>query len=372
MKKQLRAVAVSLALCGGVLFTALCLSALLLENHYEVELLSSALRFARPWALLLALAAPLVLLSRGVWDKVRSPRLQVSRGADLAALPRGRRVHLRPLLYALRVSALLLCVLGLMRPQSIHARERNELEGIDIVLTLDLSLSMQASDIAPSRFEATKVVVDDFVTRRPNDRMGAVVFGRDAYTLLPLTTDKDTLRAAIADLELGMIEGRGTAIGNAVGVALNRLRGSRAKSKVMILLTDGDSNSGNIAPDEAAEFAQNLGVKLYTILMGRADEAKVQRGLDLFGRPLFGGGNFPVNPELLKRMAQRTGGEFFMAADRRGLERSFHAILDRLEKSEIEDAGAVYGELFPAFVGPAVLLLLLEALLGSTVLRRWP
>jgi Ca-activated chloride channel family protein len=169
-----------------------------------------------------------------------------------------------------------------------------------------------------------------------------------------------------------MIEGRGTAIGNAVGVSLNRLRASKAKSRVMILLTDGDSNSGNISPDEAADFAKNLRVKLYTILMGRSDDAPVQRGVDLFGRPLLGGANFPVNPELLKRMAQATGGEFYLATDRQGLERSFHAILDTLEKSEIEDAGAIYGELFPAFVGPAVLLLALEALLGTLLFRRWP
>jgi Ca-activated chloride channel family protein len=199
-----------------------------------------------------------------------------------------------------------------------------------------------------------------------------VVFGRDAYTLMPLTSDKDMLRTAIAELELGMIEGRGTAIGNAVGVALNRLRASKAKSRVMILLTDGDSNSGNIAPDEAAEFAKHLRVKLYTVLMGRSDDAPVKRGVDLFGRPLFGGANFPVNPELLKRMAQATGGEFYLASDRQGLERSFHAILDTLEKSDIEDAGAIYGELFPAFVGPAVLLLALEALLGTLLFRRWP
>jgi Ca-activated chloride channel family protein len=355
-----------------VLLPALVLCALVLDAYYEVPLSGNALRFARPWAGLLGLGALLVILSRALWDHARAARLRFSRTDDLAALPQGLRVKLRPLLYALRASALLLCVAALMRPQSIHARERNELEGIDIVLTLDLSLSMQASDITPTRFEATKVVVDDFIMRRANDRIGTVVFGRDAYTLLPLTTDKDTLRSAIADLELGMIEGRGTAIGNAVGTALNRLRNSHAKSKVMILLTDGDSNSGNIAPDEAADFAQKLGVKLYTILMGRAEDAKVQRGLDLFGRPLFGGGNFPVNPELLKRMAQRTGGEFYLASDRRGLERSFHGILDKLEKSEIEDAGAVYGELFPAFLVPAVLLLLCEALLSTTWLRRWP
>lgn len=371
--KTARALLKSLGVCLAVLLPALLLCALFLEDYYGLELSDErALRFARPWAGLLALGALLALLSRGLWDYARAPRLLFSRGLDLGALPVGRRVKLRPVLYGLRVSALVLCVIALMRPQSIHAREQNELEGIDIVLALDLSLSMQAQDITPTRFEATKVVVDDFVTKRPNDRIGAVVFGRDAYTLLPLTTDKDTLRTAIADLELGMIEGRGTAIGNAVGVALNRLRSSQAKSKVIILLTDGDSNSGNIAPDEAADFAEKLGVKLYTILMGRAEDAKVQRGIDMFGRPLFGGGSFPVNPDLLKRMAQRTGGEFYLASDRKGLERSFHAILDKLEKSEIEDVGAVYGELFPVFLLPAILLLLGEAALSTTLLRRWP
>jgi Ca-activated chloride channel family protein len=259
-----------------------------------------------------------------------------------------------------------------MGPQSIHARDRSELEGIDIVLTLDLSLSMQAGDITPNRFVATQYVVDDFIARRPNDRIGAVVFGRDAYTLMPLTTDKDMLRGAVNDLELGVVEGRGTAIGNAVGVAINRLKGSHAKSKAIILLTDGDSNSGNVSADEAASFAQHLGIKIYAVLMGRAEDARVQRGVDLFGRPMFAQGTFPVNPELLKRMAQRTGGASYVVSDREALERSFHSILDKLEKSEIEESGAVYGELFPAFVGPAVLLLLLEALLGTTVLRRWP
>jgi len=240
------------------------------------------------------------------------------------------------------------------------------------VLALDLSLSMQAADIEPNRFEATKAVVSDFLQRRPNDRIGAVVFGRDAYTLLPLTSDKTALHDAIAGLELNVIEGRGTAIGNAVGVSLNRLRKSHAKSKVVILLTDGESNSGNVSPEQAAEFAETMGVKLYTILMGKSDDANVQQGFDLFGRPLFGRGHFPVNPELLQRMAKRTGGMAFQVSDRKGLENSFHTILDELERSEIEDAGVVYGELFAAVIGPSVLLLLLELFLGATVLRRWP
>ncbi len=370
--RRLRFSLAPIGYCLAVLLPALTASAWIITDFYEVPLSEHAIRFARPWAGLLGLGVVAVVIARGYRDLSRAPRVQVSRGFDLAAMPVGLRARLRPLLVGLRVSVLTLCTLGLMGPQSIHARNRTELDGIDIVLTLDLSLSMQASDITPNRFIATQAVVDEFIARRPSDRIGAVVFGRDAYTLMPLTTDKDMLRGAIADLELGMIEGRGTAIGNAVGVALNRLKNSRAKSKVMIVLTDGDSNSGNISPDEAADFAKHMGVKLYTVLMGVSDDAPVQRGVDLFGRPLLGNGNFPVNPELLKRMSTATGGESFLASDRKGLERSFHSILDRLEKSEVEDAGATFGELFPAFLGPAVLLLALELLLGATVLRRFP
>ena len=171
-----------------------------------------------------------------------------------------------------------------------------EVEGIEIVLTLDLSLSMQAADIKPNRFDATKEVVDEFIRRRTNDRIGAVIFGRDAYTLMPLTTDHQALRTSISELELDLIDGRGTAIGNGIGVALNRLRKSTAKSKVVILATDGDSNSGNVSPLQAAEFARALGVKVYTILMGRSGEAPVQTGNDLFGRPVFDTRQLPDQP----------------------------------------------------------------------------
>ncbi|MET0388338.1 MAG: VWA domain-containing protein, partial [Polyangiales bacterium] len=255
---------------------------------------------------------------------------------------------------------------------SIHARDATDVQGIDMVLTIDLSLSMQAADIRPNRFVATQAVVDEFILKRPNDRIGAVIFGRDAHTLLPLTTDHEALRSMIAELELGVIEGRGTAIGNAIGTALNRLRRSDAKSKVAILLTDGDSNSGNVSPLQAADFAKALGVKVYTVLMGRSDNAPVKSGLDLFGRPVFDRGNFPVNPELLKTVAQQTGGEAFQVADRAALERSFHTILDHLERSQIEDAGRVYGELFPVFVWPALALLLLEIAVAALIQKRWP
>lgn len=342
------------------------------EARHGVALAPGSFRFERPWAGLLLLAAPLVLAARGHLLRGAAPRLRVSRGHDLASLDGGWRRGLRDLPTALRVGAVALLALGLMGPQSIYARDRAEIEGIDIVLALDLSLSMQAADITPTRFEATKDVVVDFVRRRPNDRIGAVVFGRDAYTLLPLTTDRAALVQTIDGLELGTIDGRGTAIGNALGTALNRLRDSSAESRVVILLTDGDSNSGNISPDQAAVFAETLGVQVFPVLMGRSDQARTQSGRDLFGRPIWDVGSFPINPELLGRMARLTGGEYFEVTDREALERSFHAILDRLEKSEIEDPGRVYGELFPAFVGPALLLLLVEILVGALVLRRVP
>jgi Ca-activated chloride channel homolog len=344
----------------------------LIESVYEVPLTARNFRFERPLAASLLAAGLLVLIARGYLRRRRAPRLSVSRGSDLGALPEGPRVWLEPVLVSARVVTVLLMAMSLMGPQSIHARDATEVQGIDIILTVDLSLSMQAADIRPNRFVAAQAVVDEFIQRRPNDRIGAVIFGRDAHTLLPLTTDHEALRSMFSELELGVIEGRGTAIGNAIGTALNRLRKSDAKSKVVILLTDGDSNSGNVSPLQAAEFAKALGVKVYTVLMGRTDDAPVQSGLDLFGRPLFDRGNFPVNPELLKKVAAQTGGENFVVADREALERSFHTILDRLERSQIQDAGKVYGELFPAFLAPALALLALELLLAALLQKRWP
>lgn len=361
-----------LAATALVLVLAAGLVAWLVERVYEVPLSADNLRFERPLAGVLLLGPLLALLARGYLYKRRTPRILVSRGLDLRATLSGPRVLLPPVLTALRVVALVLLAVGLMGPQSIHARDATELEGIDIVLTLDLSLSMQAADIEPRRFEATKHVVDEFIQRRPNDRIGAVIFGREAYTLLPLTSDHEALRTMIGELELEVIDGRGTAIGNGIGVALNRLRKSTAKSKIVILATDGDSNSGNVSPTQAAEFARTLGVKVYTILMGQAGEAPVQTGVDLFGRAVFDRGNFPINPELLKKVAAQTGGEAYHVSDRQGLERSFHSILDKLDRSQLEDAGRIYGELFPALVFPALGLLALELLLSALVLRRWP
>ena len=352
-------------------FIGLVVSLRWLESRYQLLITDEQLRFERPWAALLLFAVPMVWFGR-VWvQRLSKPRLQFSRAGALAASKGGRRSRLADLPSALRTIALALLVVGLAGPQSIHARDTAEVSGIEIMLTLDMSRSMEAADIRPTRFKATKAVMRDFINRRPNDRIGAVVFGRDAYTLLPLTTDREALRNALRGLQLDQIDGRGTAIGNAVGVSLNRLKRSRAKSKVMILLTDGESNAGNVSPSQAADLASAMGVKIFPILMGVSDTAPAQQGTGLFGRAIFRTANYPVNPELLDEMAKKTGGEFFLVSDRAALEQSFHQILDQLEKTDIEDAGRMYTELFPAFVGPALIFLLIELLL-LLWLRRWP
>ncbi len=352
-------------------FVAAVVSLRYLDARYQILISDEQLRFERPWAGVLLFGVPLVWLSR-FWLQRRSrPRLQFSKARALRMSKGSWRARLADLPSALRTVALALLVVGLAGPQSIHARDTTEVSGIEIILTLDMSGSMEAADIRPTRFRATKAVVRDFIDRRPNDRIGAVVFGRDAYTLLPLTTDRQALRTALRGLKLDQIDGRGTAIGNAVGVSLNRLKRSQAKSKVIILLTDGESNAGNVSPAQAAELASTMEVKIYPILMGVSDEAPVQKGTGMFGRAVFGRANYPVNPELLDAMAEQTGGEFFLVSDRAALEQSFHQILDALEKTEIEDAGRMYTELFPAFVGPALLFLGIE-LLVLLWLRRWP
>jgi Ca-activated chloride channel homolog len=342
------------------------------ESDYAVPLQAGSFRFERPWAGLLLLGVPLVFAARAFVQRTRAPRLRVSRGRDLQLAGTGRRLWWADVPTGMRTAAVALMAVALMGPQSIHARSDPHVQGIDIVLVLDMSLSMQAADIAPNRFVAMQQVVTDFVRRRPNDRIGAVVFGREAYTLLPLTTDRTALTSVLGEMRLGSIDGRGTAIGNAVGTGLNRLRRSDAESKVLILLTDGDSNAGNVSPEQAASVAATMGVKIYTVLMGESDEARVRAGTDLFGRAMYDQGRFPVNPKLLEQMASSTDGEAYRVGDRKELEQTFHRILDALERSEIEDAGKVYGELYPALLWPAFGLLGLELLLGTLVLRRWP
>jgi Ca-activated chloride channel family protein len=276
---------------------------------------------------------------------------------------------------ALRLCAVVLLAVALARPQRVDAPETLELSGIDIVLVLDMSGSMRAADLQPTRLQAAKEVIDNFIQRRRTDRIGFVVFGREAFPVLAPTLDYTVLRQTVAAMNLEVLSEEtrsGTAIGDGLGTALNYLRRSDARSKVVVLLTDGANNAGHVDPNHAAQFASALHVKVFTVLVGQSDEAPIVTGHDLFNRPIVQMARFPVDPTLLQRIAQETGGQFFRAADRAALEQAFHTILDRLERSRIADAGVRHTELFPWLVIPAAFLLVLEILLASTALRRFP
>lgn len=321
-------------------------------------------RFAHPFAL--ALIPPAVALC--AWAGLaRAPGRRglfiYSRAAELSAQSAGLVARLRDLPTVLRLATVVLVGVALARPQSTRVTEDLELEGIDIVIALDLSGSMQETDLVPNRLEAAKMVIQDFVRHRPSDRIGLVIFGREAFTDIPLTLDHGTFLRMLSELHLGIIDGRSTAIGNGIGVALNRLRKSDAKSKVIIVLTDGENNAGNISPEQAARYAQQLGVKIYTVLAGNDDgEAAAARG-----QP-----RQPVNPKLLEEIASMTGGTPYLATDTRALAERFQKILEDLQKSRISDRGTLYLELYRRFLLAAFALLVVEIGLRLTRFQRIP
>jgi Ca-activated chloride channel homolog len=317
----------------------------------------------------------------------RSPRMRIAAIAPLFTGPRGVRTRLRDLPGMLRGAAIVLAVLALGRPQNVLRGENADEKGIDMVVVLDLSGSMRAlmdaetpeqtrTPRAPqqrlTRLDTAKEVILDFISRRKNDRIGVVVFGRSAYILSPPTLDKSLLSTLVSKMELGLIDGNGTAIGDAVGTAVARLRRSTARSKAVILLTDGDSNAGSIAPEYAAHLAQAQGVKVFTVQIGNGDDVDVQDGVDLFGQPKFVREHFPVNPDLLRKIASTTGGDSFIATDKKGLEQSMHSILDKLEKTRFEAQAATMEDLFSFILVPAVALIALEALVRLLIVRRFP
>jgi Ca-activated chloride channel family protein len=231
---------------------------------------------------------------------------------------------------------------------------------------------MRAADFKPKdRLFVAKEVISDFIISRKNDRIGLVVFAKEAFTQAPLTLDYLLLRNLIQELKTGVIED-GTAIGNGLAVSLNRLRDSTAKSRVVILVTDGDNNAGQIAPEQAAEIAQKMGVKVFCILVGKGGKVPYPSGQDLFGNPTYEMVDLPVNIPLLRQIATTTGGQMFLSTDRETLMQSFAQILDQMDKSKMEDARgrARPVDVFPMFLWPALLLLGLAALLENTRLLR--
>ena len=333
------------------------------------------LALATPWALLALIPVGAILVF-AIWRR-RTRRVPAMRFAALALVddvPRTIVAKLSWLPAALRVLALSSIAVAIARPQLVGPPSRDSSEGIDIVLALDTSCSMQAADFQPNdRMFVAKQSIQQFVEGRQTDRIGLVVFAGEAASWVPLTLDYSLVRKMLDEVEVGMIED-GTAIGNAVATSLNRLRDSDAKSKVVVLLTDGDNNRGTISPLEAADFATELEVKVYTILIGKGGPVPFPAGKDPWGRVVYRNQTVPTNPKLLEQIASKTGGEAYRAEDRQQLDARLNQVLDTLQKTEIESTAQLrpYAELFPHAVALALALLLLEMLLSATRFRRFP
>ncbi len=266
----------------------------------------------------------------------------------------------------LLMAVLFLLLVAMARPQKTNERVDQWTEGIDIILALDISQSMQIEDFTPNRLQAAKGVAYDFINGRVQDRIGLVVFSGDAFSLAPLTTDYDLLKKYLDEVSFEMIESRGTAIGSAIAVVTNRMRESTTKSKVCILLSDGDSNAGNIDPLTAAALASAYDIKIYTIVVGK--EGMVPMGKDFFGRPQM----YPntIDETTLRKIAEITSGEFFRAANNQALKNVF-ARIDQYEKAEIKETRYKNtADYYYVYLQWAVALFLLWLLLKSTFLTN--
>lgn len=331
------------------------------------------MHFHDPWILAgLPVIAAAVIFSR---KREKAPAFRFTTEELLRTVPRTFRTGLRGGMPFLRAAALFLMVIALSRPQSMLQESFAETEGVDIVLAVDVSTTMLAEDLESgvtrkSRVDAVKDVVKEFINNRSDDRIGIVAFAARAYTVAPLTLDHGWLLKNLDRVKVGLIED-GTAIGSGMSTALNRLKDTKAKSKVVILLTDGRNNAGKISPLTAAEAAAALNIKVYTIGAGTKGLAPYP-ARDMFGNKVYQQVKIEIDEELLKQIAERTHAKYFRATDARSL-RDIYMEIDRLEKSHIEEKGYVeYRELFHLFLIPGLALLLLEALLTNTVLRRIP
>ncbi|MBQ5700519.1 MAG: VWA domain-containing protein [Alistipes sp.] len=295
----------------------------------------------------------------------------VSTTAAVKRAPKTFRYYLRHVPFALRCGALALIVVAIARPQSAEHYTNTTTEGIDIVLAVDVSTSMLAKDFTPDRLSVAKEVASEFISDRTGDRIGLVVFAGESYTQSPLTTDQSSLQTLLGRISSGVIED-GTAIGNGLATSINRLRESEAKSKVVILLTDGVNNRGEISPLTAAKIAKEMGIKVYTIGIGRRGTAPYpvfdERGreVDVVNMKV------EIDEKMLRDIAEQTSGEYFRATDKQTLEAVYERI-NQLEKSKVEvENRTTLHEEYLVFVLWALFALLLEFIINRILLNRLP
>jgi Ca-activated chloride channel family protein len=279
---------------------------------------------------------------------------------------------LKPFLYVLRLMAISFLLVALARPRNVSVSKKTKTNrGIDIVMAIDVSASMLAKDLKPNRLEALKKVAVEFIDRRPNDRIGIVVYAGESFTQTPITSDKGIVKRTISELKWGQLEG-GTAIGMGLGSAVNRLKESTAKSKVIILLTDGVNNSGNIDPRTATELAKELGIKTYTIGIGTNGMADFPWSKDpRTGKLQYRKQQVEIDEDLLKEIASETEGKYFRATNNASL-KEIYAEIDTLEKTKIEEFKYYnYQEKYRFFVFLGIGFLLLEFILKNTLFKSF-
>ena len=327
-------------------------------------------RFANPellWILLVLIPMTAYYIFR---TRQGGAAIQISTVAGIDGASKSIKYYLRHLPFVLRCCAIALLIIALARPQSSEQGSKTSTEGIDIMLAMDVSSSMLARDFKPDRISVARETASKFIVDRPNDRIGIVVFAGESFTQSPLTTDKRTLLNLMSQIRSGIIED-GTAIGNGLATAINRLKESDAASKVIILLTDGVNNAGQITPVTAADIAQTFGIKVYTIGVGTMGTALYPQ-IDAWGNTVMAPMKVEIDEEVLRQIAEKTGGEYFRATDNQTLGQIYDKI-NELEKTKIEtDDFTRYNELYAKYALWALVLLAAEFIIQKLWLRRIP
>ena len=319
------------------------------------------IEFLHPWLLLLLIAIPLIWWWLKTGYKKKEAYIPFPSLEGLRDLKPNWKVFLYKAIPYLKLLVLTLFILALARPRLTLKQQSVNAEGIDIMLAMDVSTSMLSKDFEPNRLEASKKVAKDFIANRPYDRIGLVIFSGEAFTFSPITTDHSILEDFIDQIQAGILKD-GTAIGNGLAAAVNRLKDSKAKSKIIILLTDGVNNSGYISPVTAMEMAKDFGIKVYTIGIGSNGIARSPIG-NQFGQMICGNVRVEIDEKLLTKIANETGGMYFRAQNKNELEKIYDYI-DKLEKTKIEvKVFKRYSEEFRMFLIPGLILLLIIFLL---------
>ena len=317
----------------------------------------------------------LIFIPLIVWyvmkQKNATPSMLISTTKAFDKVGTSWKVWLRHFMFVLRLAAIGCVIVILARPQTRDRWQTEETEGTDIVLALDVSTSMLARDFRPDRFEAAKEVASKFIAGRETDNIGIVIFSGESFTLVPMTSDKAVLLNYVQDIKMGMLED-GTAIGDGLATAINRIKGGKAKSKSIILLTDGSNNTGIVAPLTAAEIARRMGVKVYTIGVGTNGEAEFPIGRNIYGKVEYQLMPVVIDEVTLKKIANTTGGAYFRATDKSTLNDIFNEI-DKLEKTKVDVKQFSHTEdNYLPWALALLALVIVELLARNTILRNIP